>query len=325
MGQPGNYLRGNAAGKMTEKRQANLSAVSLLLSAILLISACSRAPIRSQDLPDQTTGAQISSASTETPAPPAATATLFATQTTVPIATQTLEQAATGTQTLTTTTLPAICSPLESIPVENLEGIISNPFAPPSRPGSDDPHQGVDLADIDPATRISLTGRPVQAALAGTVSAVILDRFPYGSAVLIETALDDLPASWQQALAIPTPAPTSFTHPVLTCPTPEFTPEWDSSQRSIYILYAHLEGDPTVTPGEFIQCGQQIGNLGQSGNALNPHLHVEARAGPGGASFASMAHYTGSATQEELRNYCVWRVSAIFQLVDPLRLLLLDP
>jgi len=34
-----------------------------------------------------------------------------------------------------------------------------------------------------------------------------------------------------------------------------------------------------------------------------------------------MAHYTGSATLDELANYCLWRVSETFQLLDPMRLL----
>jgi hypothetical protein len=34
-----------------------------------------------------------------------------------------------------------------------------------------------------------------------------------------------------------------------------------------------------------------------------------------------MAHYDNTAQIEEMGNYCLWRVSNVFQLVDPLRLL----
>ena len=34
-----------------------------------------------------------------------------------------------------------------------------------------------------------------------------------------------------------------------------------------------------------------------------------------------MAHYDTSATQEEMRNYCLWRLSGAFQPFDPMLLL----
>ena len=288
-------IRGQPAAKMTTNQPRCNRGFSLLVFVLLILGACSRPPAI-QSAPSEPTASLLPPSQTQAPATPTATPT----------------QTRTSTPESTPTPEIKICSPLESIPSSELAGIVSNPFAPPSRPGSDDPHQGVDLADIDPQTRISLEGRLVQAALAGTVAAVIQDRFPYGNAVLIETRLETLPTRWQQALAIPTPAPTSLTHPVLTCPTPENSPNWESNQRSIYILYAHLQQPPEVNIGEAIDCGQTIGKVGKSGNALNPHLHVEARVGPGGARFPSMAHYTGNASQDELRNYCLWRVSANF-------------
>ena len=79
----------------------------------------------------------------------------------------------------TITPSPFVCSPLEGIAIPELPNLIHNPYAPP-RLGSDDPHQGVDFADIDPVYEIALEGRPVQAVLSGSISAVIQDRFPYG-------------------------------------------------------------------------------------------------------------------------------------------------
>ncbi|MBP7356126.1 MAG: M23 family metallopeptidase, partial [Longilinea sp.] len=106
-----------------------------------------------------------------------------------------------------------------------------------------------------------------------------------------------------------------------TCPQPETLPDWDNSRRAYYILYAHLQEAPTVQIGEAISCGQGLGTIGDSGNALNPHLHVEIRVGPADAALGNMAHYDNSATPAEMTAYCQWRVSGWFQPIDPLRLL----
>lgn len=216
------------------------------------------------------------------------------------------------------------CTPLEGMALESLPERISNPFLPP-RAGSDDPHQGIDLADLDPATRISLEGRQVQAVFPGLVAAVIEARFPYGNAVIIETRLTDLPPAWTESLDLPAPGPVQAGHPVLTCPTAEAPPDWDDNQRSLYLIYAHMQAPPEVQLGQGVSCGQRLGAIGMSGNALNPHLHLEARVGPAGASFISMAHYSGDASPDELRSYCQWRVSGAFQLIDPLPLLINQP
>lgn len=228
----------------------------------------------------------------------------------------------------TNTPVPAppmrVCSPLEGYSLGELTELVSNPYAPP-RTGSDDPHQGVDFAILEPVTHIALTGHPVLAALEGVVAGVIAERFPYGSALIVETSLERLPPAWQEALAIPTPAPLLLPHPVLTCPLPEgWSPDETPATRSLYLLYAHLESLPEAEPGQSIGCGDAIGGIGMSGNALNPHLHFEARIGPAGARFTSMAHYTASASAEEMFNYCWWRVSGAFQLVDPMEVFRLE-
>jgi murein DD-endopeptidase MepM/ murein hydrolase activator NlpD len=93
--------------------------------------------------------------------------------------------------------------------------------------------------------------------------------------------------------------------------------------RSLYVLYAHLQEPPSLKLSDAINCGRELGAIGDSGNALNPHLHVEVRIGPTGAKFPGMAHYDTSATSEEMANYCLWRVSGLFQLLDPMPLLIL--
>ena len=204
--------------------------------------------------------------------------------------------------------------------LSDLPGMVVNPFAPPSRPGSDDPHHGIDLAQVG-AGNIALAGLPVQAVLAGQVAAVIVDRFPYGNAVIIETPLERLPGRWWEVLALPTPAPTLAFIPALTCPTPEHPLAWNEDARSLYLLYAHMQSPPSPQPDETVACGQALGAIGDSGNALNPHLHLEVRIGPSGVRIPSLAHYDPSATVDEMAYYCAWRVSGLFQLVDPMDIL----
>ncbi len=208
--------------------------------------------------------------------------------------------------------------------IADLPNLIHNPFAPP-RLGSDDPHQGVDYADLDPVYEIAIEGRPVQAVLAGKVVTIIDDRFPYGYAILVETPLDQVPSEWIESFEIPTPAPTLESHPSLTCPKTENLTLSITPQRSLYLMYAHLKEPFTLLPGDQVLCGQKLNAIGNSGNSINPHLHLEVRVGPSGAAFDSIAHYTGSATTEEMQDYCLWRVSETFQLIDPMHLFSQDP
>jgi murein DD-endopeptidase MepM/ murein hydrolase activator NlpD len=207
-----------------------------------------------------------------------------------------------------------LCPPFPGASQAGLLAAISNPFNPPP-PGSDDPHQAIDLAVQE--NGMALAGGPVQAVLAGRVAMVTQDRFPYGYSLLVETPLDKLPAAWPAELRLPTPAPTLPPPAALTCPDVTPAAPWDETRRSLYILYAHLGEEPAFQPGDPLDCGQPIGQIGQSGNALNPHLHLEVRLGPAGARFASLAHYDNTARPEEMANYCLWRVSNLFQLVDP--------
>jgi murein DD-endopeptidase MepM/ murein hydrolase activator NlpD len=229
----------------------------------------------------------------------------------------------------TTTPRPAprLCSPLEGIPLEELPDLITNPFLPP-RPDSDDPHQGVDFSILETNTNIAVAGHPVQAVLSGQVAAIISDRFPYGNAILIEIPLGSLPITWLNTLQIPTPAPFQDNQSVLTCPKSDLhipAGSTSESDRSLYILYAHLKEALAYLIRDPIQCSQKLGAIGDSGNALNPHLHLEIRVGPSGYQFTSMAHYDSSATPEEMANYCTWRVSGLFQVIDPINLLSISP
>ena len=242
-------------------------------------------------------------------------------------ATALLTAPAAPSPTLTPAPSPTIqafqaCSPLLGIASQDLPGIISNPYNPPPL-GSDDPHQGVDLVQVQ--NGIALSGLPVQAVLPGRVALVVSDRFPYGNALLVETPLDALPAAWLDALHLPAVPATPEKRTALTCPTPAAPATMSFEKRSLYLLYAHLLEAPAVTIGDRIECGQVIGAIGSSGNALNPHLHLEVRLGPAGVRFPGMAHYDTSASSEEMAAYCQWRVSGAFLTIDPLLLFQVKP
>jgi murein DD-endopeptidase MepM/ murein hydrolase activator NlpD len=152
------------------------------------------------------------------------------------------------------------------------------------------------------------------------IAGIINERFPYGNAVIVETALDLLPAEQLSTIEIPTPAPIQPEHPSLTCPEVLDITSSIAESRSIYLMYAHLKEPVRFTIGDAVICGTTLGAIGNSGNSINPHVHFELRVGPSNMRFESMAHYTGSASPEEMANYCLWRVSNAFQLLDPMEL-----
>ncbi len=214
-----------------------------------------------------------------------------------------------------------ISSPLFGINPADLPELIFNPYSLPF-PGSDDPHQGVDLSDVDPETKIALTGLSVQSILGGRIVSLISDRFPYGNALMIATEWQDLPSTWKSIL-ISQPVPKLWQkNSALTCPA-----GWDEEApgletQTLYILYAHLLNKPEQMIGEEIQAGEEIGQIGMSGNALAPHLHVEIRYGPPIQFLDGIAHYDVTATAAEMSNYCRWRISGWFRPLDPMLLLL---
>lgn len=215
-----------------------------------------------------------------------------------------------------------ICSPLEDVLLEELDDleIFKNPLITPV-PGTDDGHHGVDFAYYRWKGREVMLGLPVYAAISGKVVRILEDKFPYGNAVILETRLDDLPDELQARLAIPAPLDAPIPSTRLVCPAyPTISAE--SAERSLYTLYAHFDQLPLVNPGDEVACGQQIGVVGTTGYSSQPHLHLEMRVGPAGYPITSMQHYTTLSTPEELAMYCFWRVSGVFQLVDPMRLLL---
>jgi murein DD-endopeptidase MepM/ murein hydrolase activator NlpD len=187
------------------------------------------------------------------------------------------------------------CSPLREHPLAELSEIVSAPYDPPPM-GSDARHQGVDFSYYRRGERTSILGVGVQSVFGGQVAASIADSFPYGNVVIIETPAFTLPSGLLEKLGI-------------------------QDDQSIYTLYAHMGAPPLVSLGDVVTACQPLGEVGKSGNAGVPHLHLEMRIGPTGRQFASMAFYSTQTTQEERDNYVLWRMSGEFQHFDPMTVL----
>jgi murein DD-endopeptidase MepM/ murein hydrolase activator NlpD len=217
-----------------------------------------------------------------------------------------------------------ICSPLGDFSLAEMHTILSNPFAPSMiEDARDGGHHGADFAYYThPETGQAMLGAPIQAVFTGKVASVSTNRPPYGNLILIETPLQNLPVGIQalfKTYPLPTPS-AAETH--LSCPpTGILSIRWDTDHPSLYTLYAHMQSPADFQIGDEVGCGQVIGQVGTSGSSVNPHLHLEMRYGPGGASFVSLAHYSGDATPAEMAAYCTWRVSGIFQLIDPMKVI----
>lgn len=203
------------------------------------------------------------------------------------------------TSTVTPYPQVSVCSPLADYPLEKLSKIVSDPYHPPPM-GSDERHQGVDFVYHRMAgMTISILGVQVNSVLPGRVAAALSDTFPYGNLVITETPYAWLPPAWIEKFAI-------------------------QENQSIYILYAHLLETPAVSLGDAVAGCQAIARVGKSGNTDAPHLHLETRLGPAGATFPSMAGLLAEVSDEERANYKLWRTSGTFLHFDPMRLLAPD-
>lgn len=226
--------------------------------------------------------------------------------------------------TLTPTPAFQLCSPLKGISLSDLPRIVTNPFQLPPI-SLDDGHHGVDFAFYQFLQFKTMEGLPITAVLAGKVAAIDINRPPYGNMIIIETPLEQIPFNIQVKSLFPTIAPTAVNDGRLSCPASGPSPTYSPVGRSLYILYAHMKNAPTLHVGDSVSQCQEIGQVGTTGESSQFHLHLETRIGPADARFTSIAHRDTSATDEEMYNYCVWRISNIFEKFDPMQLLSLQP
>jgi murein DD-endopeptidase MepM/ murein hydrolase activator NlpD len=193
----------------------------------------------------------------------------------------------------------SICSPLVETPLDDLHLIVADPYRPPP-PGSELRHHGVDFAYFHRFDRAAIEGAGVQSVLKGQVAAAIVDSFPYGNTLIIETSGAALPAALASQIHI-------------------------ASGESLYVLYAHMERPSALRLGDNIDACQPLGNVGKSGNAGGAHLHIETRLGPSGTRFAGMGYYKAWASEEQRSNYLLWRTSGTYRHFDPMTVLSYRP
>jgi murein DD-endopeptidase MepM/ murein hydrolase activator NlpD len=268
--------------------------ICCLLYIFILITACQKIAMESESrlypTPSQTATSivdtyQTTEENSSTIVPVLATATIRMTPTLM---------LPTPSKIPTKTEIPFImCSPLLGETLNSLWEIITNPFGfPPA--GREDLHHGVDFAYYRRGNRISIEGEIIQSILPGKVAASIKDRLPYGNMVIIETDKSLLPDEVKEKLDIKT-------------------------GESIYSLYAHMGQPPKIELGEEILCGQELGIVGKTGYYIvNPHLHLETRIGPSDIKFDGMTFYDTSASEQEMDNYLLWRISNDFRNIDPM-------
>lgn len=213
-----------------------------------------------------------------------------------------------------------ICSLIKGEELNELPEIITQLFKMP-RSGQDDGHHGVDFAFYRRKDLLSIDGVQVLSVLDGEVVTIINDKYPYGNSIIIETPFNSLSPTLLDQISMPAIQPTVIPDPKFNWVPGDLPFQLSETDRSLYIYYAHLKFPSDLKVGDKVACGQQIGFIGNTGDSSNPHLHFETRVGPSGARFDSMAYYTAQSTQSERYNYIVWRVSNLFQIFDPMKLL----
>ncbi len=233
--------------------------------------------------------------------------TVNATVTDQPTVTMTLTSVSKEIQSPTVTVIASptpkslvdICSPLAEHSLTDLSSIVSDPYHPP-QPGKDDRHHGVDFAYYQHNDRAAIAGEGIQAIMSGRLAAVIHDQMPYGNMVIVEVWRDQLPDDLISQLEI-------------------------GSDETLYYLVAHMENPALFYLGENVSCGQNLGQVGQTGyNIPVAHLHLETRIGPTGEQFPNMVYYDTRATPDDMAAYELWRLSGTFRHFDPLILILGD-
>lgn len=183
-----------------------------------------------------------------------------------------------------------LCSPVDGVPIGDLDLIISQEYSVPNQ-HSDSGHHGVDLGSYNYNGQY-LYEIPIRAILPGKVAGITVDRPPIGNVVILETPYEDLPDFLRQLLEI-------------------------SPGQSLYHMYGHFVNEPSQQIGDQLECGEQINLLGKS-RTVEAHLHLETRVGQTGLVVSQMAFYDAATTEEERAEYLWWRTSGEVIAFNPM-------
>lgn len=185
-----------------------------------------------------------------------------------------------------------LCSPLEGFKLAELPEIMSDNYHPPP-PGHDGRHMGVDFAFYRYGDRMDIRDVYIRSILPGKVAGVIIDRLPYGNAVIIETRAQDIPEELARVLKI-------------------------NAEQSLYHLYAHMANAPWVDVGQLVSLCHLLGQVGNTGATVAPHLHLETRFGPPGEVLSSLGCCGTYIPEGEQKEYFYWVTSGVFRHFDPM-------
>lgn len=187
----------------------------------------------------------------------------------------------------------AICTPLEGHDLSRITEYISHAYREPEGSNLETGHHGVDFSYYaKDGSGPPIDGTAVLSMFDGRVAGIGVNRLPYGNMVVIETKFEELP----------------------TWVTQHFELE---AGNSLYLLYAHMLEFPSQSIGEQVQCGDSLGQVGNSGFSGNPHLHLETRVAVSALNLPTMIFYETTATIEEQAAYIEWRSGDTFKKHDP--------
>lgn len=227
--------------------------------------------------------------------------TITASPSPTPSATASPEPSPTVSATASETPIPLsrVCSPLQDHALADLSKYLTQPLIPPQGENKETGHHGVDFAYYRrDGVGGHIEGTPIQSVLNGYMAGLGFNQV-YGNYLIIET-----PSEWL-------PTDLAALYPV-------------ADGESLYLLYAHMQDLAPFEIHEPLDCGQVIGQVGDSGSTYfvsDPHLHLETRLGPAGIFIEPMAYYDTQASEEEKAEYLFWRTNETFRLFDPMLLL----
>jgi len=215
-----------------------------------------------------------------------------------PTETASQQPSATVTAQPTQTPIPlsSICSPLTDHALTDLYKYVTQPFIPPLGENKEMGHHGVDLGyyhrdDVGGP----LEGNPIQSVLDGFMAGLGYNP-TYGNYLIIETPFERMPTDLAALYPI-------------------------QPGESLYMLYAHMQEPAPFEIHEPLDCGQQIGRVGKTGDpyfVTEAHLHFETRVGPSDVFIEPMSFYDTQASEAEKQEYIKWRSSGAFKLFDPM-------